>query len=169
MLITPEELALHRIEVSETYAPGKLDYHGAEFRQSAPLKVQASAGLAGAEIRIQGSLKTRIEAWCDRCLAPVEIAVDPEFDLFYRPVTDIAREEEIEISRDDLEIGFYSGRGIEFTDVVTEQVILSVPMKVVCKEDCRGLCPVCGVNRNVEACQCAPVTGTSPFASLKER
>ncbi len=67
-----------------------------------------------------------------------------------------------------MEIGFYSGDGIELADVATEQVILSVPMKVICGTECRGLCPVCRVNRNLTQCDCAPPQQDSPFASLKE-
>jgi uncharacterized protein len=80
----------------------------------------------------------------------------------------IAKEEEIEIPADEMEIGFYSGDGIELADVATEQVILSVPMKVICGPECRGLCPVCRVNRNMTQCNCAPPQPDSPFASLKE-
>ena len=94
--------------------------------------------------------------------------VEHDFDLFYQPVKSIAKEEEIEISEDELEIGFYSGDGIELADVATEQVILSVPMKVICRADCRGLCPACGANRNLVSCNCSTPQEDSPFASLKE-
>lgn len=168
MRITLEELELHRIVVSKTYATGALDFHGAEFRQVAPLEIAAVAELVGSEIRIRGHLRTRLEAVCDRCLGPVSLPVERDFDLFYRPVQTIAREEEVEIPADELDVGFYSGDGIELADVVTEQVILSVPMKLVCRAECRGLCPTCGINRNVASCRCPPPQEESPFASLKE-
>ncbi len=168
MRITLAELELHRVTASERYAPGALDYHGAEFRQTALLQLDATAELLGAEIRIRGQLATCLEASCDRCLGAVQIPVQSDFDLFYRPMKTIAVEEEIEIPTDELEIGFYSGDGIELADVATEQVILSVPMKVVCKTDCKGLCPVCRVNLNLVRCDCAPPQQESPFASLME-
>ena len=167
MRITLEELELRRIVISKIYESGALDFRAAEFRQTAPLEIKATAELLGTEIHIRGRLGTRLGASCDRCLGPVDIPVDHDFDLFYRPVRSIAREVEIEIPRDELEIGFYSGGGIELADVVTEQVILSVPMKLVCRPDCRGLCPTCGVNLNVEQCDCPPPQGESSFASLK--
>jgi len=166
--ITHAELELHRVTASERYVPGALDYHGAEFRQTAPLKLDATAELLGTEIRIRGHLATRLEASCDRCLGNVEIPVGSDFDLFYRPMESIAKEEEIEVPTGEMEIGFYSGDGIELADVATEQVILSVPMKVFCGAECRGLCPVCGANRNLTDCACAPPLQDSPFASLKE-
>ena len=168
MRITLAELELHRVNLSESYPPGALDYHGAEFRQTAPLKLDATAELLGAEIRIRGQVTTTLECNCDRCLAAVAIPISSDFDLFYRPMQTIAKEEEIEIPEEELEIGFYAGDGIESADVATEQVILSMPMKVVCGIECRGLCPVCGANRNVTPCGCAPPPQDSPFASLKE-
>jgi uncharacterized protein len=168
VFITLEELELHRVEVSKTYEPNALDYHGAEFRQRDNVKVDAVAELAGFEIRIRGHIQTGLEASCDRCLGPVEIPVERDFDLAYRPLSTIAREEEIEISQDELDVGFYSGNGIMLADVVTEQVILSVPMKLVCRPDCLGLCPVCGANRNLVTCGCLEARTGSPFAALKQ-
>ena len=168
MRITLEELELHPVAVSKTYSPEALDYHGVEFRQTGPLKVAAVAELRGAEIHVRGHLGTSLEASCDRCLGSVGIPVEHDFDLFYRPVSTIARAEEVELPQDELEVGFFSGDGIEFDDVVTEQVILSVPMKVICKTDCQGLCPVCGTNLNFKKCGCSPAAEISPFSSLKK-
>ncbi len=168
MRITLAELELHRLNASESYAPGFVDYQGAELRQTAPLKIDVTAELVSQEVRIWGHLVTRLESSCDRCLARVPIPVECDFDLVYRPMQTIAKEEEIEVPADEMEIGFYSGDGIELADVATEQVILSVPMKVICSPECRGLCPVCGVNRNLARCDCAPPQQDSPFASLKE-
>jgi len=170
VLITLEELQLHRISVSKTYPAGALDYRGAEFRQVGDLKLEAVAELVGVEIRVRGHLGTVVECACDRCLGAVVIPVESDLDLFYRPMREIAREEEIEIAEDELEVAFYPEEGLELADVVSEQVILSMPMKVVCRPDCRGLCPACGTNRNLEPCNCSKQTsetrGSSPFSSL---
>lgn len=169
MRITREELQIHPIVVSKEYAPGALDYQRADFRQDRPLKVDAVAELVGAEIRIRGHLGTRLAASCDRCLAAVDIPIEQDFDLFYSPMSTIAREEtEVEVPKDELGVGFYTGDGIELADVVTEQAILALPMKVVCGLDCRGLCPVCGANLNQGECDCTPAKGSSPFSSLNE-
>ncbi len=167
MLITLEELELRRVQVAESYAPGTLDYHGAAFEQVEPLRIDATAELQGAEVRIRGKLRTRVGASCDRCLSRVELPIQREFDLYYRPVETIAREEEIEIPAEELDIGFFSGAGIELADVATEQVILALPMKILCRADCRGLCPTCGANRNLEECHCPPSRDDSPFDALR--
>jgi len=167
VFITEQELELHRIVVSKTYEPGALDDKGAEFRQVGPLNLEAVAELVGSEIHIRGKLSTRLKVCCDRCLADVELPIDRQFDLFYRPLATIAVEEEIKIPEDELEVGFYPESGIPLDDVVTEQVILAVPMKVVCQPDCLGLCPTCRVNRNLEKCQCPASPTESPFVLLK--
>lgn len=167
MLITRHELERHRIVVEKTFEPDSLDFQDEDFRQTDPLIVKAVAELTGDEIGIRGVLKTRVEAACDRCLKRVLLPIERNFDLIYRPMATIARDEELELPEDELDIGFYEGEGIELGDVLTEQAILAVPMKVICREDCRGLCPTCGVDRNAAACSCPPPQSTSPFAALR--
>ena len=167
MLITPHELELHRITVSKAYDPGSLDYHSTDFEQVGPLKAQATAELVNAEIRIRGNLSARLRGHCDRCLKDVEFPVEQGFDLFYRPMATIAREEEIQIDEDESEVGFFSGEGVQFEDVLAEQVTLALPMKLLCREECLGLCPVCGADRNVQKCNCTTEAHESPFDALK--
>jgi len=168
VLISLRELELHRISVSETYPPGAVDYHEVNIRQVGPLKVEAAAELVEKEMSIRGRVSAQLESSCDRCLGKVELPVESSFDLLYRPLATIAREEEVELPADELEVGFYTGEGVELKDVATEQVLLSVPMKVLCRPDCLGLCPACGVNRNIEHCDCSSERKDSPFAVLKK-
>ena len=169
MLISVEELKLHPVSISETYPAGALDYHTTDFRQSGKLRVRGTAELVGDEIGFRGHLSTRIESTCARCLGPVELPVDCDFDLTYRPMAEIAKEEEIKVPAGELEVGFYTGPGIEVADVVTEQVNLFLPMQVVCSPDCRGLCPGCGANLNIETCKCTGAPLDSPFSALLDR
>lgn len=170
VFVTVEELRLHPVSISETYPPGVLDYHTSDFRQTENLKVRAVAELVREEIRFHGRLETRVEATCDRCLGPVQLPVKTDFDLTYRPMATIAREGEIvEVPSDELEVGFFSGPGIEVADVVAEQVNLFMPMQTVCSPDCQGLCSICGANRNLEACDCGEAAQDSPFAALADK
>jgi DUF177 domain-containing protein len=168
VLITLQELELHRVTVSKTYPPGALDFQGTKVRQAEPFVVNAEAELAGKEIRVRGHVSGAVEAACDRCLEQTRLPVELDFDLPYRSMEEIAREEEVEIGEGDLAVGFFSGDGLNLADVVREQVLLSVPMKILCRPDCQGLCPVCGVNRNVKECGCSLQHQDSPFAFLKK-
>lgn len=166
MFITREELQLHRIVLDEAYPAKTFEYPGEESGSVGEVKVQGVAELAGTDIRIYGRIAAEAGAGCARCTAPVKLAVEQDFDLIYRPVSAIAREEEIEIPRDELDVGFYTGEGINLADVVKEQVILALPMKVLCRPDCRGLCPSCGANLNTGACRCHQPQNETTFGSL---
>lgn len=171
MFLDVKELALHKIRIRKTYAPGTLDFHSGEFRQLQPLDVRATAELVGDEIRISGALHTRLELVCARCLDAVHEELNRDFDLYYRPMATIAREEEVRLKVDDTEIAFFQGDGLFLADVLAEQVLLALPMKVICRSDCRGLCPHCGANLNTDDCRCethAADPRLAPLARLKQ-
>ena len=170
MFLDVKELAARKIRIRKSYAPGSVDYHSGEFKQAGPLEVRASAELVEGQIRITGSLQTKIELVCARCLEPVVEEVSRDFDLFYRPMKTIAKEDEVHLREDDTEIAFFQGEGLFLADVLAEQVLLALPMKVICRGDCRGLCPHCGVNLNSEECRCeshAADPRLAPLARLK--
>jgi uncharacterized protein len=171
MFLDVNELAVRKIRVRKSYVPGTLDFHSGEFRQLEPLEVRATAELVEGQIRIFGTLHTRLEMVCARCLEAVTEEVSKNFDLFYRPMTTIGRDEEMHLNLDETEIAFFEGDGLFLADVLAEQVILALPMKVICRSDCRGLCPHCGANLNHEECRCethAADPRMAPLARLKQ-
>ena len=154
MFLDVKELAVRKIRIRKSYAPGTVDYHTGDFRQVEPLEVRAAAEVLEGQIRITGELHTRLEMTCARCLEPVNEDVARDFDLFYRPLASMTKEEEERLKLDDTEIAFFEGEGLFLADVLAEQVLLALPMKAICRSDCRGLCPQCGVNLNNEECRC---------------
>ena len=89
------------------------------------------------------------------------------FDLFYHPMREIAKGEDVELRTPELEIGFYQGNGLLLEEAVKEQVLLALPMKNVCRPDCAGLCPQCGQNRNLADCGCRPPLAELHWAPLE--
>jgi uncharacterized protein len=155
MFIGVEELQEHPVTYNEVFAPGFIDYLLEDLRQVDPLQVRGRASLLGDEIELRGDLSTTVEVPCSRCLESVRVPVEVKYDLIYRPMSTIARAEEMAVPRGEEEIGFYEGDGLQLEDVAKEQVLLSLPMVTVCQGgQCRGLCPVCGANRNRESCDC---------------
>jgi uncharacterized protein len=157
MFLSIKEMELRKIRFDETFQPGKIDFTGEDLVQASPLHVTGSAELlaqTGGEIRVRGKYNVELTVECDRCLAESRFPLDTGFDLFYRPMSDIARDEEVEIDEEETEIGFYEGAGMELEDILREQVLLALPMQRVCREDCKGICPVCGKNRNETPCDC---------------
>jgi len=157
MFIGVKELEQHPLTFREEFAPGTIDFRSRDFRQTAPLRVELEAELEGREIHLVGRLATRLELSCARCLEPVAQELASSFDLRYRPVSSVGPgKDEIELAAEDTEVGFYTGEGLFLADVVAEQVALALPMKVLCGEECHGLCPHCGANLNRERCRCGP-------------
>jgi uncharacterized protein len=171
MFLDAKDLAIRKLRIRKSYAPESIDYHSAEIKQAEPLKVTATAEMLEGQIRITGELETRIELVCARCLETVIEEVNRAFDLFYRPVTKDLKPKEDRLKDDDTEIGFFDGEGLFLADVLKEQVLLALPLKVICRSDCRGLCPSCGANLNHEECRCethATDPRLAPLARLKQ-
>ena len=171
MFLDVKELAVRKIRIQKSYPPGSLDFHSGEFQQVEPLEVRATAELVDGQIRVYGSLHTRVELACARCLETVTEEMSKNFDLFYRPLSTVSNEEKVALKDDDTDIAFFDGEGLFLADVLAEQVNLLIPMKVICRSDCRGLCPHCGANLNSEECRCethSPDPRLAPLARMKQ-
>lgn len=171
MFLDVKELAVRKLRIRRSYAPGSVDYHTTEMKQVEPLEVTATAELLEDQIRVEGNFETKIELVCARCLEPVVEEVSRSFDLFYAPLPKEAKPKEDQLKDDDTEIGFYQGEGLFLADILKEQVLLALPLKVICRSDCRGLCPSCGANLNHEGCRCethAADRRMAPLARLKQ-
>jgi uncharacterized protein len=104
--------------------------------------------------RLEAVLSYEQTVVCDRCLTPIVQAMESDVALLVLPNAPEPTEEEIELSTDDLEILYLEGDEIDTRRILIEQLQLNVPMRAICKDDCQGLCPQCGVNRNLESCTC---------------
>jgi uncharacterized protein len=113
-----------------------------------------------------------METECDRCLEPARFPIDTSFDLYYRPAAPLHAghhaSEEVAIDEGEAEIAFYQGAGLDLREVLREQVLLALPMQKICREDCHGICPVCGQNRNLVSCDCHQEAGDDRWAALKK-
>lgn len=106
-------------------------------------------------MRVRGEMKTTLIASCDRCLNDVDIELEAPFDLIYVPVElDSSHSGETELHDRDLDQATYENDQINLDDLVLEQLELSIPSRVLCRDDCRGLCSECGADLNFEQCQC---------------
>ncbi len=176
MFIAIHELEDHPLDFKEEIGPDTLDL-GADMRQSNVLKTAGRADLVEEhhgkhkvlqDIRLKGDLSTRLQLNCARCLEPVMQDVARSFDLLYRPQGSDAGHAELSVTDAEAEIGYYTGQGIELNDVVREQILLAVPLRVLCTEECKGLCPHCGKNLNEGQCSCAEPLEDPRWAALKD-
>jgi uncharacterized protein len=177
MLISLQYLRLHdnQMEFDEEFQPGTIDL-GSEATLVSPVKSSGRATLIAEhdgrgkvleDIRVVGTVATKLEIPCARCLDPVPYKVDRRFELLFRPQSVNVGPDEAEMQDKDAEIAYYSGDGVELQEILREQILLDVPIKTVCREACKGICPQCGKNLNTAECQCEPVAGDPRWDALK--
>jgi uncharacterized protein len=176
MLFEIQELERHPIDFKEEYAAGVIDL-GDEVRQAAVLKSTGRAQLVEEhhgkhqiiqDIRLKGELSTKLELSCARCLEPVMLDVNRDFELLYRPRGSDAGREELSVTAAEAEVSYYESEGLLLEDVLREQILLAVPLKTICKEDCKGLCAHCGKNLNTGKCSCEEPVDDPRWNALKE-
>lgn len=157
---------------SRTYSvvPDELDRD--EIVNVGPMAItaHASKGDLPAEYIVDGSAKFTADLECSRCVEPYPFASSSNFHLRFRPRPELLQQEneELEIAPDELDIEFYNDRSISLRDLALEQIQLSIPMKPLCDENCLGLCPQCGVNRNRESCKCESSIVDDRWGALRE-
>ncbi len=117
--------------------------------------------------RVAGQVTGEIELACSRCLEPFRMPIASDFDLRYVPRTENIGEGEREVEEDDLATAFYDAEQIDLSHLIMEQFQLAVPMKPLCKDACRGLCPQCGTNLNTGSCDCNPAWEDPRLAALR--
>jgi uncharacterized protein len=165
------ELELRRVQFDEDFPAGEIDFDIGQLRQIGVLNAAGYAELLNntlGEIRVRGHVRTEMEVACDRCLEPVRFAIDRDFDLFYRPAPEVSETpHELAIDEGEAEIGFYEGLGVDLGEILREYVLLSLPMRQICDENCRGICPRCGQNRNTGACACIEQPVEDRWAALR--
>jgi uncharacterized protein len=139
-----------------------------DYRVVAPVSLAFDIAKDKLAFRLTGRVQTTLELKCSRCLETFTVPVDQEFDLRYQPHTVNTGEGEREIEEDDLTTAFYENEVIDLGALMHEQFVLSLPMKPLCSDACKGLCPVCGTNLNKSTCDCKPVWEDPRFAALRE-
>jgi len=169
MFLNIKEMEVRKISFDETFEAGQIDFSETGLRQVGGIHAEGSARVidnSDGEVRVQGNFTALMEADCDRCLGLANFPLEKNFDLFYRPPLNLDVDE-VKIDEGEAEIGFYEGLGIEVADVIKEQILLALPMQRICQEDCKGICPVCGANRNESACDCRERPPDDRWRALK--
>ena len=172
MFFSVHELELRKARFDVSLPPGKIEFLE-KVRQVSDLEAEGTAELLSntlGEVRVRGRLEVTMEADCDRCLEPARFPLKDEFDLYYRPLPESQGRhsgEEVAIDDGESQIGFYEGAGLELNDILREHILLLLPMQYVCGEDCKGICPICGQNRNQSTCGCNVRLADDRWAALK--
>lgn len=114
-----------------------------------------------------GTLDTTLDTPCSRCLETVCLPLKADFNYTLLPETTTGKEE-MELKVEDLDVDYYAGEVIDLAPIIFEQIMLQIPMKVLCNESCKGLCPRCGINLNTANCDCRDDLVDERLAVLKK-
>jgi len=128
-----------------------------DFNFPQPLDVRVVYYRSGPELFFQGRIGGTIEGYCSRCLKSYSFPLTKEFEFVLTPDTGLPKTKGL--NQDELGLSFYSEKEINLTPLMREQVLLALPTRPLCDEDCRGLCPECGVDLNENSCRCSSSRG----------
>jgi uncharacterized protein len=144
----------------------ELDQPGVKFL--GPVHASGTVARTAAQVEVKGKVSGSAEIECTRCLEPVRQDLNFEFQSNFVAPEHFSSDKENEVAGEDLDTDVLESDRIDVNDVVREQIILNLPEQLFCKEDCKGLCPKCGANRNLIDCKCDHDEVDPRWAALKD-
>jgi uncharacterized protein len=173
LLIHVSKIPPEGLSIDTPLSPGEVHLEGEDAfaLQGGSLRCHVERG-DDDTIHVRGRLHADVALSCGRCLEGFTLGLDQELDLFYlaHEAGQQEEEDEVELSDRDVVVAYYEGDRLDLGDVIREQLLLAVPLSRVCREDCQGLCPSCGINRNQQKCSCPnEEPSLTPFAELRRK
>lgn len=150
--------------MSDEQSVPSLPSAGGDVELTAPVRMSADVYVSDDELLAVVDAATEAAVACSRCLSPVSLPLSVRFSEVLRPSSD--RDDDTDDG--DRHVTYYSGDEIDLAPVVIENLALALPMKPLCRSDCRGLCPACGHNRNESDCGCNEAEVDPRLAKLGE-
>jgi len=154
-------------DFAHVYQPAEVGSLDERVSVVEPVSVTGNVRIAGAEVFVNGHIETRAQVECDRCLQQVETPVKADFELQYIGDNEYASSEAAELTEGDMSVSVFDGKAIDVDEIVKEQILLAVPTRMLCRPDCKGLCPDCGVDQNTTRCACGADEVDPRWAALK--
>ena len=145
------------------------DQTRSEVNFIAPISYTLDLSRSDSLVIVAGRISVKVELSCSRCLERFILSLNPEFNISLSPAQFKGLPAEMELQKEDLDKEFYDGEVIDLDAIIQHQLILALPFYPLCREDCKGLCSHCGVNKNQETCQCSDKEFVDPrLAGLKD-
>lgn len=164
----PEKGLTLQFSKSEDWLREMLSEKGKAGFSTDRIDVQCSVTKTGETISVEGNITTGINLECCRCLESFTLPVKTVYEYTFLPVENMPEDEQVELTGEDLGLGYYRNDMIDLDSIILEQVVIQVPIKPLCNESCKGLCPVCGINLNVAGCDHKQTAFKNPFAALEK-
>jgi uncharacterized protein len=154
VFIEIEDLKPEPLHVHHVFPIGEIDFSHEDAALSAPVSTDFVLTHKDRDLRVDGTVETAIRFRCSRCTKEFAQPFATSFNISYLPQPKWAENSEIELKYEDMEVAYYDGVDLDVDLMVLEQIELAMPMKFVCREDCKGLCYKCGADLNEGACLC---------------
>jgi len=168
MIVDLTKLEAAPIEFDLSIKPDEIDLESEFVTPKSDIQFKGNLASRDQWITIGGEIKGEVEVACGRCLGAVEKNRDFSFENAFVKADDYTEELETELDIKALEVSIFEGDKIDLIEVAQEQILLSLPSQVYCKEDCKGLCPNCGANRNLIDCKCEEREIDSRWSALSK-
>lgn len=133
-----------------------IEYNQSTVGFAAPIEVELDYSFDGTGFQLDGTVKTAVKAECARCTKELVVPFEQDFSERFEKA-----------AGEDSDVYLFSGEELDLSDLIRDVILLNIDTYVLCKEDCRGLCPVCGCDLNTVQCSCEQKTDENPFSALK--
>jgi len=154
MIIELANVPIRRKPIELTFQPDQIDLYADEAVLAGPVAFTGETEKVDERVHVRGTVKAEADVACFRCLEPVRKNLDISFDDVYVGPEEEPDDDEVVLADEDLDVAIAEDGEIDMADVVREQLLLALDDQVLCRDDCRGLCPKCGGNRNLLDCKC---------------
>jgi uncharacterized protein len=155
-------------QFAHSYEPGELVFDDERVHLLEPPRVSGRIFREAREVTLTGRLVARIKVDCDRCLKSIQLPIDSSFKLKYVTTEEYQAQDVAELSDEDMTLSVFDGEVIDIDELVREQLLLAVPAHLLCMESCRGICPICGADRNSVDCSCEAGEADPRWAGLRK-
>lgn len=139
-----------------------------DFRLKSQVRARGKIEKHSGWFEVEGRIEAKAEIDCSRCLEPIDWPISIDFSIRLLTTDTLVEVAEKGVDKSELDSSVLDGHSVDLTAVVREQILLDLPEQVFCKEDCKGLCPKCGANRNLIDCNCEDNEIDPRWAALKD-
>jgi uncharacterized protein len=154
--------------IEESFGSDDMDLSGENVTLKGPVVFAGETVQTAGRAHVRGRLTADVTLDCTRCLEPVEKPLDITFDSVFVDAADETDRTEVEVGEDALDESLVENGLIDLAEVAREQILLAIPDQVLCREDCKGLCPQCGANLNLIDCRCSDDSIDPRWAALRD-
>jgi uncharacterized protein len=167
MLIELSKLEDGRGKIDHVYAQSELELGDERVDLAEEVTASVKIRRKGSQVAVDGTVETVVEVECDRCLKPVRLPLKAVFSLEYLNKGEYEASEVAELTEQEMDVSVFEGDKIDLDEIVREQILLFVPARALCVENCRGICSTCGADLNAGDCGCVSTETDPRWAALR--